>query len=252
MLAPGAAPFFTPLYERTAIRSRLPELACPEEYERRMLGRNIRGKHAALFTARLEEIVCRTRGEVFTELELRYTLPGTVHCSVFLKLYEGAPRVDFRLELGKTLSADIESVFLPLGLSLEDAQSLYLKKGGEAFRPGVDQIPGTCMEFYMSDDGLAFVGAAGSALIASRDVPLVYMGEMAHHPIRLCDNRPENNGRPVYSWVMNNLWETNFKMDLSGFCSFQYTLWLSDETDPEQAMAELHERTFDPYPLITG
>lgn len=252
MLAPGAAPFFTPLYERTAIRSRLPELACPEEYERRMLGRNIRGKHAALFTARLEEIVCRTRGAVFTELELRYTLPGTVHCSVFLKLYEGAPRVDFRLELGKTLSADIESVFLPLSLSLEDEQSLYLKKGGEAFRPGVDQIPGTCMEFYMSDDGLAFVGAAGSALIASRDVPLVYMGEMAHHPIRLCDNRPENNGRPVYSWVMNNLWETNFKMDLSGFCSFQYTLWLSDETDPEQAMAELHERTFDPYPLITG
>ena len=138
MLAPGAAPFFTPLYERTAIRSRLPELACPEEYERRMLGRNIRGKHAALFTARLEEIVCRTRGEVFTELELRYTLPGTVHCSVFLKFYEGAPRVDFRLELGKTLSADIESVFLPLSLSLEDAQSLYLKKGGEAFRPGVD------------------------------------------------------------------------------------------------------------------
>ena len=252
MLAPGAAPFFTPLYERTAIRSRLPELACPEEYERRMLGRNIRGKHAALFTARLEEIVCRTRGAVFTVLELRYTLPGTVHCSVFLKFYEGAPRVDFRLELGKTLSADIESVFLPLSLSLEDAQSLYLKKGGEAFRPGVDQIPGTCMEFYMSDDGLAFVGAAGSALIASRDVPLVYTGEMAHHPIRLCDNRPENNGRPVYSWVMNNLWETNFKMDLSGFCSFQYTLWLSDETDPEQAMAELHERTFDPYPLITG
>lgn len=251
MLAPGAAPFFTPLYERTAIRSRLPELACPEEYERRMLGRNIRGKHAALFTE-LEEIVCRTRGAVFTELELRYTLPGTVHCSVFLKFYEGAPRVDFRLELGKTLNADIESVFLPLSLSLEDAQSLYLKKGGEAFRPGVDQIPGTCMEFYMSDDGLAFVGAAGSALIASRDVPLVYMGEMAHHPIRLCDNRPENNGRPVYSWVMNNLWETNFKMDLSGFCSFQYTLWLSDETDPEQAMAELHERTFDPYPLITG
>ena len=240
--AASAAPFFTPLYERTAIRSRLPELACPEEYERRMLGRNIRGKHAALFTARLEEIVCRTRGAVFTELELRYTLPGTVHCSVFLKLYEGAPRVDFRLELGKTLSSDIESVFLPLSLSLEDEQSLYLKKGGEAFRPGVDQIPGTCMEFYMSDDGLAFVGAAGSALIASRDAPLVYMGEMAHHPIRLCDNRPENNGRPVYSWVMNNLWETNFKMDLSGFCSFQYTLWLSDETDPEQAMAELHER----------
>ena len=98
----------------------------------------------------------------------------------------------------------------------------------------------------------AMIADINGISMGQRDVPLVYMGEMAHHPIRLCDNRPENNGRPVYSWVMNNLWETNFKMDLSGFCSFQYTLWLSDETDPEQAMAELHERTFDPYPLITG
>ncbi len=53
---------------------------------------------------------------------------------------------------------DIESVFLPLSLSLEENQKLYLNKGAEAFRPGVDQLPGTCMEYYMSDDGMAFVG----------------------------------------------------------------------------------------------
>lgn len=49
----------------------------------------------------------------------------------------------------------------------------------------------------MSDDGLAYVCPQGSALIASYDVPLFYFGEMAHHPIRLCDNREENNRRPV-------------------------------------------------------
>ena len=64
----------------------------------------------------------------------------------------------------------------------------------------------------------------GGVLIANRDVPLVYMGEMAHHPIRLCDGKPENNRRPVYAWVMNNTWETNFKMDLSGFCEYRFTL----------------------------
>ena len=252
MLAAGAAPFFTPLYECTPIQIQLPEFPCNEEQERRVLGRNIRGKHAKLYTAQLEEIVCKERGDVFTILELKYTLTGTIHCSVFLKLFEAVPRIDFRMELGKTISTDIESVFLPLSLSLEENQSLYLKKGAEAFRPGVDQLPGTCMEYYMSDDGLAFVGEAGSVLVASRDVPLVYMGEMRHHPILLCDNKEENNQRPVYSWVMNNTWETNFKMDLSGFCEYQYSLWLSDETNPEKAMAELTERTFDPYPMITG
>ena len=102
----------------------------------------------------------------------------------------------------------------------------------------------------MSDNGLAFVGEAGSALLASRDVPLFYFGEMRHHPIRLCDNQPQNNRRPVYSWVMNNTWETNFKMDLSGFSEFSYTLWRSEETDPKKAVAELDERCFDPWAFI--
>lgn len=252
MLGKGVAPFFTPLYECTSIRIEHSEFPCREEQERRIIGRNIRGKHAKLYTANLEEIVCKERGEVFTLLELKYTLPGTIHCSVFLKFFEEQPRIDFRMEIGKTISTDIESVFLPMTLSLEENQKLYLRKGTEAFRPGVDQLPGTCMEYYMSDYGMAFVGEKQTALIASRDVPLVYMGEMHHHPIRLCDNREENNARPVYSWVMNNTWETNFKMDLSGFCEYQYSLWLTEETDCEKAMDELCERSFDPYPMITG
>ena len=73
---------------------------------------------------------------------------------------------------------------------------------------------------------------------------------MRHHPIRLCEGRESDNRRPVYSWVMNNTWETNFKMDLSGFCQFNYTLWLSDQRDPEAAMDELRERTFNPHVLI--
>ncbi len=252
LLGQGAAPFFTPLYEQTEIRVEYPDPPCRQEQERRLIGRNIRGKHAKLYTGQLEEVICKERGDVFTLLELRYTLPGTIHCSVLLKFFEDQPRVDFRLELGKTLSMDLESVFLPLSLSLDDHQELYLKKGGEAFRPGMDQLPGTCMEYYMSDHGLAFVGKDQSALIATRDTPLVYQGEMRHHPILLCNNRPENNSRPIYSWVMNNTWETNFKMDLSGFCEFQYTLWLTGETDPQKAMDELEERSFDPYPMITG
>lgn len=49
---------------------------------------------------------------------------------------------------------------------------------------------------------------------------------------------------------MNNKWETNFKMDLSGFGEYLYSLWLSNETDPEKAMDELKEKTFDPYVMI--
>ena len=250
LVGKGEAPFFTPMYEVTALNGGEPEARGQEYEQRRLIGRNIRGKHAKLHVGVLEAVTCMERGDVFTLLRLRYSLPGTVRADVYVKLYEAIPRIDFHLQLGKTLSADIESIFLPLSLDLPESE-LYLRKGAEAFRPGVDQLPGTCMEYYMSDDGIAYLSETGSALIAMRDTPLVYMGEMRHHPIRLCDGKAENNQRPIYSWIMNNTWETNFKMDLAGFSEFCYSLWLSEKTEPEAAMDELRERCFDPWVLVT-
>lgn len=249
LLGEETARLFTPLREVTAVRAENLSAACPEEKERSLLGRNIRGQHARLDEGVLENIDCLERGPVFTSLRLRYTLPGTVHADVILKLYEALPRIDFKLELGKTLSTDIESIFMPLTLNIPES-CIYARKGTEAFRPGTDQLPGTCMEYTMSDDGLAYVSPSSSVLIAAHDAPLFYRGEMRHHPIRLCEGLEEDNKQPIYSWVMNNTWETNFKMDLSGFASFEYSLWLSDETDPESAMNLLRELRFDPYVLM--
>ena len=80
-------------------------------------------------------------------------------------------------------------------------------------RPGIDQLPGTNMEYYIADEGLVYRTKDQTILVNTFDTPLLYMGEMESHPILLCDNKEENNKRPVYSWIMNNTWETNFKMD---------------------------------------
>lgn len=249
LLRSGTTPFFTPIYERTALRDGIQR----KEYEeRRLIGRNIRGRHAKMYEGTLEEVNLIERGDIFSVLEFRYTLPGTSTCKVYVRLYENTPRIDFTLAVGKTLSSDIESVFMPLSLEAGGGQSVWIKKGSEPFRPGIDQIPGSCMEYYMSDYGVTYVSGDASFLIACRDCPLIYAGSMEHHPIRLCDNLPVNNSRPLYSWVMNNTWETNFKMDLSGFCEFNYTMWRSGEKDPLKAVDELTERCFDPFPVITG
>ena len=246
-MAGTAIPFFTPVYQRTPLHQEVPFSSYEE---RRALGRNIRGKHAETHIGKLMEITCMEHGPVFTQLRLHYSLAGTVKADVLLKLYEAIPRIDFTLELGKTISDEVESVFLSLDLNRPGNGTVLRKGAREAFRPGIDQLPGTCMEFYMSDDGAARLSPEGSVLIAARDVPMFYTGEMQHHPIRLCDGAAENNARPLYSWVMNNNWETNFKMDLSGFCQYDYSLWLTNISDPEQAMDELHEQLFDPYVLI--
>ena len=244
----GAVPFFTPMREITEIGGEAGDgaRACKQ---RRLMGRNIRGQNARLDAGKLKEIRCVEHGEVFTELRLRYELPGTLMADVYVKLYEAMPRIDYRLQIAKTLGADIESVFMPMTLDLPGSE-LYIRKGGEAFRPGIDQIPGTCMEYYLADDGAAYLTSQGSALISAPDAPLIYMGEMRHHPIRLCDGREENNRRPIYSWIMNNTWETNFKMDLSGYGEFCYSLRMTEETEKDSVMDALGET--DPFVIVIG
>lgn len=244
MLKGGTERFFTPVYERTQIRRGVYE-------ERRLLGRNVRGLHAKQYQGVLTDIQLLDHGPVFSRVKLVFALEGTRHCDVVLRMYRSLPRIEFSCRIAKTLREDIESIYLPLSLNLPETE-VYIRNGGVPMRPGIDQLPGSNMEYYVADQGLAYCGREQSVLIGTRDTALLYMGELAHHPIVLCDNKPENNGRPVYSWIMNNTWETNFKLDLSGFGEFCYTLELAEETTLQEDMERLADNDMDVVSFICG
>lgn len=235
MLKENEAKFFTPLYENTKITSDVYD-------DRRVLGRNIRDVHAKLYQGKLINVKALDLGPVFKTVELVFELEGTYQSSVVIKMYNEIPRIDFKYKVAKTLSEDIESLFLPIALNLPQSES-YIDKGSVKMRPGIDQLPGAGMEYFSTDNGVVYVGKEKSVIVNTKDVPLIYQGDMYHHEIKLCDNKPENNQRNIYSWIMNNTWETNFKMDLSGFCEYCYTLSLSDSTEPQKAVDEMADTT---------
>lgn len=242
MLQEGDAKFFTPIYERTNIKT--------DVYtERRLLGRNIRGIHAERFWGEMTNIEVIDCGEVFTTMKFTFSLEGMEHCSLLIKMYNDLPRLDFTLRTAKTLSSDIESVYLPLTLNMPEKE-IWFEKGTEPFRPGVDQIPGTCMEYWMSDIGAVVNSKKGAALIYTPDTALIYQGDMKHHEIQLCNGDTKNNTRDIYSWIMNNTWETNFKMDLSGFGEFSYRLELSDNTDSSSLFNGMKQKENGAYTYI--
>lgn len=242
LLSKHSVPFFTPIYEETKIRSGVYE-------ERRRLGRNIRGIHATVHEGVLKEVECLEKGPIYTELALLFELKGTSHAKVIIRFYETLPRIEYRLQVAKQSSINIESLYMPMTVSLNN-QEVYLKKGSEPFRPGVDQIPGTCMEYYMSDNGVAVIGEEESVLLSSLDVPLVAFGPLKHHEIKLCDQKKENNDRPFYSWIMNNTWETNFNIDIGGYSEFRYILSLEDKLNETNAFEKLEDQEFGTYTFI--
>lgn len=223
MLLDGDAKFFTPIYENTEIRTDVYE-------ERRRLGRNIRGLHSKKYIAQLDDIKIKDNGKIFKTIELIYKLEGTYFSSVIIRLYNDLPRVDFKYKIAKTFNEDIENILLPLALDLGNKET-FIDKGKVPFKPGVEQIEGTCMEYYLLDTGVLYKGEKSNIAINTLDAPMIYMGNLDHHPIVLCDKKEENNKRNVYSWIMNNIWETNFKMDLSGATEFCYSLTMEDSNN---------------------
>lgn len=216
LMMDGDDQFFKPIYEATPIHENVYE-------SRRLLGRNIRGIDAQKYFGKLINVKPVYLGSVFDELEFIYELEATTFSSLIIRIYHALPKVAFRLKISKQISNAIESIYLPLSLNLE-GYSLIGDKGNVPFRLGVDQIPGTCMEYYLLDHGIAYQFDSHAISILLKDTPLVYMGDLEHHPIKLCDNQLANNCRPIYAWIMNNTWETNFKMDLSGMTEYCFEL----------------------------
>lgn len=90
-------------------------------------------------------------------------------------MYRHLPKIEFSYRVAKTLSEDIESLYLPLSLNLPDAE-VMIQNGGVTMRPGIDQLPGTNMEYYIADEGLVYRTKDQTILVNTFDTPLLYMG----------------------------------------------------------------------------
>lgn len=228
-LVDGVYSAFTPIYERTPRRA-------DEDYlfVRRNMGRNRKAFRTLRRAGNLSDVRVLEDGALYSSVELGFELEGTEECALILTAYKWIPRISVDFRLHKKSVWEPENVYLSLPFAGEEN---YLDKAGALIRPRIDQLPGTCIDFYALQNGLIFEREKSTVVLACKDVPLVAMGALEAHPIRLMGDEGVSNRDQVYSWVMNNFWETNFKASLGGFYQFRYELLASDRMEPEEAFA---------------
>jgi Glycosyl hydrolases family 38 N-terminal domain len=226
---------FSGIYERTLIQTD----PCNE---RRIMGRNRKAPSTERFVSKVKNISKIMDGDLFVTIAVAFELEGTEMYEVHLKAYYQLSKIDVSIRIHKTSSWSPENLYLSLPFSTNEMEELWFEKSGCVIRPGVDQLPYSNTEFYLLQDGLAFISDNKALQIALKDVPLVTLGNLESHPIVLADKKEELQHQPLYSWVMNNFWETNFKVDLSGFYEFSYILKLQHQSlSPDQALKNCKE-----------
>ena len=228
-------PPFTPIYEVTPMNARGPVGT------RGAMGRSRRCGDTVKSVGKIKDVRLIENGALFTRVEIGYELDGTEFCSVILTVYKCIPRVDADLKLHKKSVWEPENLYLSLPFTAGDGEEFFIEKTAAVLRPRVDQIPGTCTDFFAVQSGMAFVSGKGSTVISTPDTPLVTMGKLEVRPIVLAGEPGAENIDEVYAWVMNNFWETNFKVDLGGFYQFRDSLVSTNETDPHDAIESAKE-----------
>lgn len=230
---PGAEAAFQPVYEVTPIRQN-------PLSERREMGRNRKAVHTRRDFGRMTHVQVLKEGQLYSRVEMGYDLAGAGECGLTLTLHHRVPRLDVAFHLHKESVWAPENLYLALPFNACNGKdTVWMDKSGCMIRPRVDQLPGSCADFYLLENGIAIQKEQGSVLIGLKDTPLVAMGDIKAHPIRLCGEAGMENDDRLYAWLMNNFWETNFKVSLGGFHQYHFTLALTDERDPECLFKQL-------------
>ncbi len=230
---------FTPIYEVTDGRGD----PCGV---RRAMGRGRKAMGTHRYQGRLRQATVQEEGELYASVRLAYEIQGMDLCEILLTVYRHLPRLDVDFQCHKDSVWDPESVYLALPFTAGHSDEVcWLDKAGAPVRPRIDQIPGTNTDFYAVRAGMCYVGPDCSVVIATPDTPLIAMGELMAHPIRLSGDPGIHNLDPACAWIMNTAWDANFRAETGGFHHYRFHLLLSAHREASAAL-ELARRTNRP------
>jgi hypothetical protein len=154
-----------------------------------------------------------------------------------IELWKQAPRARLTLRLHRLASEDPEILYASFRLPCEGVLP-RLSCGGLPFRPFLEQLPGSCRDYFAIDGWAHYATVEGDWLWVSRDAPLMTLGGPQVWTRR---QDPPPEAHRLLAMLFNNFWYTNFAADEHGVMEFQFDLvWRerSDTTLPAQELAD--------------
>ncbi len=170
------------------------------------------------------ELVRSVHGPVFEAIETRTRLPGCPEIRQEIRLYDNLDRVEITNIVEKEPVTDPEGIYFAFPFNVASPQ-FRLQLPLADMRPGDDQLPYTCQDFYSVQQWADVRGESGGVIFVPLDAPVLSLSDW--NVYRWADDITFDKGH-VYSLAMNNYWHTNFKADQSGTITFRYALATHD------------------------
>jgi alpha-mannosidase len=151
-----------------------------------------------------------------------------------VRVVEGWDRIHLINTLPKAWVLDPEAVLFRFPFALEEPE-IHIDGPFGAYRPEMDQIPGASKNYFSLQRWVDLSDEDGGVTLASIDAPLVQFGEIRTDAIVTGWLEHAEPSPTLFSYVMNNYWETNYRAAQDDEVSFTYALRVHGGFEEEAA-----------------
>jgi hypothetical protein len=155
-----------------------------------------------------------------SSLRLRSSGLNTPKIDTEVLLFNGAKKVELRVRLHKNFTTDKEAVYLAFPIAVARPSFAYGSQQGW-LNPAKDLMKGASLEWFTIQSWMAAYDDDLAVGIVPVEAPLATFGDInrGNWPARF-----EPHSGTMFSYLMNNYWDTNYRAGQSGDFEFRYVL----------------------------
>ena len=174
------------------------------------------------------KITVKEPGPLVASLVVESDAPGCRRLARELRVVDGLAHVDLLDVVDKEKVRTPEGVHIGFAFNVPKGV-MRMNTPLAVVRPELDQLPGACKNYFTVGRWVDVSNQDYGVTWATIDAPLVEVGRI---DVDIMPNmrNPDNwvkhlePSQTLYSYVMNNYWETNYKADQEGPTRFRYAL----------------------------
>jgi hypothetical protein len=156
-----------------------------------------------------------------------------------IRLIQGLDRVEISNRIAKRWVLDPEAVLFRFPFAVPDPRVRIDAPFGP-FRLELDQTPGACRNYFSVQRWVDISSPSeshttGGITLTTLDAPLIQLGRIRTDAIVTGWLEKAEPSATLYSYVMNNYWETNYRAAQDDEVEFRYRIRAHGKFDEEQA-----------------
>jgi len=171
------------------------------------------------------KISVKESGPLVASLLVESDAPGCNKLVREFRVIDGIDRVDIINVIDKKNIYEQEAVHLAFPFRVPDG-IMRMDIPWAVVRPETDQLAGACKNYFTVQRWVDVSNADYGVTLAVPDAPLIEVGAITNDPRGRTVGwiKNINPSTTLYSYVMNNYWETNYKAGQEGPTVFRYSI----------------------------